>query len=69
MKQIETRLTELEARRTGDGLTAEHLTDKELIGIIRGDKSAVISDAELERIIAAEAVADQGSRSDQAGYQ
>ncbi len=67
MKQIETRLTELEARRTAGGLTAEHLTDKELVAIIAGDKLARLTDAELERIIAAEPLDNQVLRGDQAG--
>jgi hypothetical protein len=66
MKQLETRLTELEARRTGEGSTVEHMTDRELIAIVTGDRSAVISDAELERIIATQALDNQGSRSEQA---
>ncbi len=60
------RLTELEARRTDDVLTAEHMNDSELIAFLTGSKSATITDAELERIIAAETVDNQGSRRDQA---
>jgi hypothetical protein len=66
MKQIKIRLEELEARRPEFGLPVAQMTDAALIAFLTGGKSETISDAELERIIAAETVADQGSRGDQA---
>jgi hypothetical protein len=67
MRQLETRLTELEAHRPVFGLPVAQMTDKELVFILTGSRLSTITDAELERIIAAEAVGNQGSRGAQVG--
>jgi hypothetical protein len=67
MKQLETRLEELEARRAAGGLTPANMSDFELITYLTNGKSATISDAELALIIAGATVENQGSHGDQAG--
>lgn len=58
MKQIETRLEELEARRPVFGLPVEQMSDAELIGVITGTRSTVITDQQLARMAQGETWAD-----------